>query len=98
LPAKSALIDGEAVAFLPGGHSDFAALRTKSESAASARGGPKAAPLAYHPGVPNEHRGFGSELLPFAAVPISTAGVLPPGVVGAVIPPPVIRMNHNVRT
>jgi bifunctional non-homologous end joining protein LigD len=30
LPAESALIDGEAVAFLPGGHSDFAALRTKA--------------------------------------------------------------------
>jgi ATP-dependent DNA ligase len=26
LPAESALIDGEAVAFLPGGHSDFAAF------------------------------------------------------------------------
>jgi bifunctional non-homologous end joining protein LigD len=33
LPAESALIDGEAVAFLPGGHSDFAALRTKSGGA-----------------------------------------------------------------
>ena len=33
LPAESVLIDGEAVAFLPGGHSDFAALRTKSGGA-----------------------------------------------------------------
>ena len=33
LPAESALIDGEAVAFLPGGHSDFAALRTKAGGA-----------------------------------------------------------------
>ena len=33
LPAESALIDGEAVAFLPGGHSDFGALRTKSGGA-----------------------------------------------------------------
>ena len=33
LPAESALIDGEAVAFLPGGHSDFVALRTKSGGA-----------------------------------------------------------------
>jgi len=30
LPAESALIDGEAVAFLPDGHSDFAALRAKA--------------------------------------------------------------------
>jgi bifunctional non-homologous end joining protein LigD len=29
LPVGDALIDGEAVAFLPDGHSDFAALRTK---------------------------------------------------------------------
>lgn len=40
LPAESALIDGEAVAFLPGGHSDFAALRTKS-------GGARASYLAF---------------------------------------------------
>ena len=33
LPADSALIDGEAVAFLPGGHSDFGALRTKAGGA-----------------------------------------------------------------
>jgi bifunctional non-homologous end joining protein LigD len=33
LPAESALIDGEAVAFLPGGHSDFAALRAKAGGA-----------------------------------------------------------------
>ena len=33
LAAKSALIDGEAVAFRPDGHSDFAALRTKVGSA-----------------------------------------------------------------
>jgi bifunctional non-homologous end joining protein LigD len=33
LPAESALIDGEAVAFLPGGHSDFAALSTKAGGA-----------------------------------------------------------------
>jgi bifunctional non-homologous end joining protein LigD len=33
LPAESALIDGEVVAFLPGGHSDFAALRTKAGGA-----------------------------------------------------------------
>ena len=33
LPAESALIDGEAVAFLPGGHSDFGALRTKAGGA-----------------------------------------------------------------
>ena len=33
LPADNALIDGEAVAFLPGGHSDFAALRTRAGSA-----------------------------------------------------------------
>ena len=33
LPAEDALIDGEAVAFLPGGHSDFAALRTKAGGA-----------------------------------------------------------------
>ena len=30
LPVYNALIDGEAVAFLPGGHSDFAALRTRA--------------------------------------------------------------------
>ena len=29
LPVKDALLDGEAVVFKPGGHSDFAALRTK---------------------------------------------------------------------
>ena len=29
LPVRDALIDGEAVTFLPDGHSDFAALRTK---------------------------------------------------------------------
>ena len=33
LPAEDALIDGEAVAFLPGGHSDFGALRTKAGGA-----------------------------------------------------------------
>jgi ATP dependent DNA ligase domain len=33
LPVDNALIDGEAVAFLPGGHSDFAALRTKAGGA-----------------------------------------------------------------
>jgi bifunctional non-homologous end joining protein LigD len=33
LAAKSALIDGEAVAFRADGHSDFAALRTKAGSA-----------------------------------------------------------------
>jgi bifunctional non-homologous end joining protein LigD len=33
LPAENALMDGEAVVFLPGGHSDFAALRTKSGGA-----------------------------------------------------------------
>jgi ATP-dependent DNA ligase len=33
LPADDAMIDGEAVAFLPGGHSDFAALRTKEGGA-----------------------------------------------------------------
>jgi bifunctional non-homologous end joining protein LigD len=33
LPVYNALIDGEAVAFLPGGHSDFAALRTKAGGA-----------------------------------------------------------------
>ena len=33
LAAKSALIDGEAVAVRPDGHSDFAALRTKAGSA-----------------------------------------------------------------
>ena len=33
LPAENAFIDGEAVAFLPGGHSDFGALRTKSGGA-----------------------------------------------------------------
>ena len=33
LPAKSALIDGEAVAFRPDGHSDLAALRTKAGGA-----------------------------------------------------------------
>jgi bifunctional non-homologous end joining protein LigD len=33
LPADSAVIDGEAVAFRPDGHSDFAALRTKAGSA-----------------------------------------------------------------
>ena len=33
LPAESVLIDGEAVAFLPGGHSDFGALRTKAGGA-----------------------------------------------------------------
>jgi bifunctional non-homologous end joining protein LigD len=33
LPLEDALIDGEAVAFLPGGHSDFAALRTKAGGA-----------------------------------------------------------------
>jgi bifunctional non-homologous end joining protein LigD len=33
LPAESALIDGEAVAFLPGGHSDFGALRTRAGGA-----------------------------------------------------------------
>jgi bifunctional non-homologous end joining protein LigD len=33
LPAESALLDGEAVAFLPGGHSDFGALRTKAGGA-----------------------------------------------------------------
>ena len=33
LPAESALIDGEAVAFHSDGHSDFAALRTKSGGA-----------------------------------------------------------------
>jgi bifunctional non-homologous end joining protein LigD len=33
LPVEDALIDGEAVAFLPGGHSDFAALRTKAGGA-----------------------------------------------------------------
>ena len=33
LPADNALIDGEAVAFLPGGHSDFGALRTKAGGA-----------------------------------------------------------------
>ena len=33
LPAENALIDGEAVAFLPGGHSDFGALRTKAGGA-----------------------------------------------------------------
>ena len=30
LPVDNALIDGEAVVFLPDGHSDFAALRTKA--------------------------------------------------------------------
>ena len=30
LPADNAIIDGEAVVFRPGGHSDFAALRTKA--------------------------------------------------------------------
>ena len=33
LPAENALIDGEAVAFFPGGHSDFGALRTKAGGA-----------------------------------------------------------------
>jgi bifunctional non-homologous end joining protein LigD len=33
LAAESALIDSEAVAFRPDGHSDFAALRTKAGSA-----------------------------------------------------------------
>jgi bifunctional non-homologous end joining protein LigD len=33
LPVESALIDGEAVAFLPGGHSDFGAIRTKAGGA-----------------------------------------------------------------
>jgi bifunctional non-homologous end joining protein LigD len=33
LPVEDALIDGEAVAFLPGGHSDFTALRTKAGGA-----------------------------------------------------------------
>ena len=33
LPAEGALIDGEALAFLPGGHSDFGALRTKAGGA-----------------------------------------------------------------
>jgi bifunctional non-homologous end joining protein LigD len=33
LASESALLDGEAVAFLPGGHSDFAALRTKAGGA-----------------------------------------------------------------
>src|SRR5271157_5178907 len=33
LPGDRALIDGEAVAFRPDGHSDFAALRTKADSA-----------------------------------------------------------------
>ena len=33
LPAESTLIDGEAVAFPPDRHSDFAALRTKAGSA-----------------------------------------------------------------
>ena len=32
LPVDRALIDGEAVAFRPDGHSDFAALRTKADS------------------------------------------------------------------
>ncbi len=40
LPADSALIDGEAVAFLPDGHSDFTALRTKA-------GGEQAAFVAF---------------------------------------------------
>ena len=40
LPAESALIDGEAVVFLPDGHSDFAALRTKD-------GGQQAAFVAF---------------------------------------------------
>ena len=33
LPVANALIDGEAVVFLPDGHSDFAALRTKAGGA-----------------------------------------------------------------
>jgi bifunctional non-homologous end joining protein LigD len=33
LPVDNALIDGEAVVFLPNGHSDFAALRTKAGGA-----------------------------------------------------------------
>ena len=33
LAVESALIDGEAIAFRPDGHSDFAALRTKAGSA-----------------------------------------------------------------
>jgi bifunctional non-homologous end joining protein LigD len=33
LPVEDALIDGEAVAFLPSGHSDFGALRTKAGGA-----------------------------------------------------------------
>jgi bifunctional non-homologous end joining protein LigD len=40
LPADNALIDGEAVAFLSGGHSDFAALRTKA-------GGARASYIAF---------------------------------------------------
>ena len=40
LPVDNALIDGEAVAFLPGGHSDFAALRTKA-------GGARASYIAF---------------------------------------------------
>jgi hypothetical protein len=67
---------------------------------ASARGGFRAAPLniirASRMSVAVLAQYL--ELLPFAPVPISTAGVLPPGVVCAAIPLPVIRMNHNVRT
>jgi hypothetical protein len=40
LPAESALIDGEAVVFLPDGHSDFAGLCTKA-------GGERAAFVAF---------------------------------------------------
>jgi ATP-dependent DNA ligase len=40
LPVANALIDGEAVTFLPDGHSDFAALRTKE-------GGERAAFVAF---------------------------------------------------
>jgi bifunctional non-homologous end joining protein LigD len=41
LPVDNALIDGEAVVFLPDGHSDFAALRTKD-------GGQQAAFVAFN--------------------------------------------------
>ena len=87
-PAPMGSFDAGVVNALAGETSDF--------NYASARSCPKAAPLpVIH--APNERDGFGSELLPFAAVPISTAGVLSPSVGRAIVRLPVIRMNHNVR-
>jgi bifunctional non-homologous end joining protein LigD len=58
LAVKNAVIDGEAVALRPDGHSDFAALLTKTGSAR--------APPSPNAGVPSARQSFKLNIIPLA--------------------------------